>query len=66
MAKLDDAAVLTRAKALAERDGFTWELNFRPMVPGSKIELQRYLSDDLRQQYLIRARTELQKEADHA
>jgi hypothetical protein len=61
-ADLDETVVVRRAKALAERDGFAWELNFRPMAMTTKIELQRLVSEERRKQYLVRARDELAKE----
>jgi hypothetical protein len=67
MAELDEAAVLSRGKALAAEDGFTWELDFT--VPGAQrapLRRQRFLSEDRRQEYLERARAELRKEAGDA
>jgi hypothetical protein len=64
---LNETSVRRRAKALAEQDGFAWELNYRaPNGRFAKINLQgqRYLDDEHRQQYLERARAELQKEAE--
>jgi hypothetical protein len=65
--ELNETSVLRRAKALAEQDGFAWELNYRARNgQHAKINLQRYLDDEHRQQYLERARAELRKEADSA
>lgn len=59
MAKIDETAVLARAKELAERDGYPWTLEFGPTIPRGKIAVQPYLSDELRRQYVERARAEL-------
>jgi hypothetical protein len=33
MARINDvAAIARRAKALAERDGFAWEISFQPVI----------------------------------
>jgi hypothetical protein len=66
MPDVDEAAVLRRAKALAERDGFAWELNFQPVTPGAQAMPQPYLSEERRLQYLTRAQTELREESDDA
>ena len=63
MAELDEAAVLSRGKALAAEDGFTWELDFTVRTP---LRGQHFLSEDRRQEYLERARAELRKEAGDA
>jgi hypothetical protein len=63
MAEADEAAILERAKALAEQDGFAWELNFvAPSTPYAPIKSQPYLSEEGRKRYLGRARMELRKE----
>ena len=62
MAELDSTTVLKRAKALAERDGFAWEFDLRPVVPGGNIELRRPLSEARRRLYLDCARMQLHKE----
>jgi hypothetical protein len=59
-------AIVRRAKTLAERDGFSWELSFRPVIPGAKIEFQPYLNNERRQRYLDQARAELLKESGNA
>ena len=60
----DKAAVLERAKALADGDGFTWELDFgAPGVPRAKLRGQHFLSKDRQEEYLERARAELRKAA---
>ena len=67
MAEPDASAVLKRAKALAEQDGFTWELDFG--VPGAfraPLRRQHFLSKDRQQGYLERARAGLHNEASNA
>ena len=59
MAEINDAAVLTRAKVLAERDGFDWQ-------PGLKFELRRLLSEARRRLYVLNAREELSRETINA
>jgi hypothetical protein len=67
MAEPNEAAVLTRAKAAAEQDGFTWEFNFgSPGALGTPLRGQRFLSEERRQEYLESARAELRKEASDA
>ena len=67
MAQPDNAAVLDRAKGLANEDGFTWELDFgAPTVPRAKLRHQRFLSKDRQEEYLERARVDLRKEAGSA
>ena len=67
MAEPDEAAVLERAKALATKDGFTWELDFGvPGAPGTPLRGQHFISEDRRQEYLERARAELRKESSNA
>jgi hypothetical protein len=66
MAELNDGTVLKRAIALAERDGFVWELISPSVIPGAKIEPQRVVSDERRHEYMARAREELAKEIDNA
>jgi hypothetical protein len=56
MMKLDDAAVLMRAKAIAAEDGFTWQLDFD--AHGARLRGLHFLSEDRRRQYLARARDE--------
>ena len=64
MEQHDNAAVLERAKALANEDGVTWELDFgAPGVPRAKLRSQHFLSKDLQQEYLERARADLHKAA---
>ena len=67
MAEVDEAAILARAKALAEQDGFAWELDFgSPGVPRAKLRGQHFLSKDLQQEYLERASVDLREEASNA
>ena len=62
MADIDVAAILRRGKALAAQDGFTWEIDFNaPREGRASFRGMRFLSEDRRQEYLARARTELQK-----
>jgi hypothetical protein len=63
MAEHDNAAVLERAKALANDDGFAWELDFGEAgLPRAKLRGQHFLSEDRQEEYLERARLELRKE----
>jgi hypothetical protein len=65
MAELDETAVLKRAKVLAQRDGFTWELDFGvPGAPRTMLRGKRFLSRDRQQEYLERARAELRSRQD--
>jgi hypothetical protein len=67
MAEHDNAAVLERAKVLADDDGFTWELNFGAVgAQGAKLRGQHFLSKDRQEGYLERARLELRKEVSNA
>ena len=53
----EEAAILARAKALAEEDGFTWELDFSASAPPrAKLRHQHFLSKDRQQDYLERAK----------
>ena len=61
MEQHDNAAVLERAKALANEDGFAWELDFG--TPGTRVRGQHFLSKERQQEYLERGRLELRKEA---
>ena len=54
----DAAAVMKRARELADRDGFAWELSDRP----EPNKLERFPSVARRQEYLTRARAELLSE----
>ena len=67
MAQSDNAAVLERAKALANEDGFAWELDFgAPGVPRTKLRGQHFLSKDRQEEYLERARVDLGQAASNA
>jgi hypothetical protein len=67
MVEPNEGAVLKRAKALAERDGFTWELDFGvPGAFGAPLRRQHFLSREGQQEYLERARANLRKEAGDA
>ncbi len=64
MVKVDDAAVLKRAKELCEKTGFSWDnaSEMMPVKPGWP-KLKGAIDEVGRQQYLARARAELLKEA---
>jgi hypothetical protein len=66
MAIVNQSAIQKRARELAERDGFTWQLEYSANRPGTKLAVQSYLSPERRQQYLDRAVAELRDEADNA
>lgn len=67
MIELEEVAVLRRAKAAAAQDGFTWELDFTaPDALRVPLRRQRFLSEDRRQEYLARARSELRNETGNA
>ena len=67
MVEPNEGAVLKLAKALAERDGFTWELDFGvPGAFGAPLRRQHFLSKEHQQEYLERARADLRKEAGNA
>ena len=54
----DETTILARAKALAAKDGFTWELSYNaPAGSRSKLRDQHFLSKDRQQDYLERARS---------
>ena len=62
MAEIDEAAVLERAKALAEKDGYVWEQH-----PHEKRAITMFiLTGEQRDQYLFKARSELRKERANA
>jgi len=64
MAAIDEAAILDRARALAEQDGFAWEVNaVASSDPQAPIKAQPYLSGEARKRYLERARFELRRVA---
>ena len=51
MAEISEKAIEKRAKALAEADGYTWQIEFQPVRPSTPAELQRWLSEDRRKEY---------------
>jgi hypothetical protein len=57
MAKIDDAAILKRAKELCERDGNAW---------GPERSNRRQVDEATRRQYLARAREQLLEEGTDA
>jgi hypothetical protein len=63
---INQSAIQRRARELAERDGFTWQLEYSADRPGTMLPVQSYLSPAHRQQYLDRAVAELRGEADSA
>jgi hypothetical protein len=60
VAKVDDAAILNRAKELGEQDGVAWD-RLSATRPGARV-----LNDQDRRECLMRARNELMREADLA
>jgi hypothetical protein len=57
MVEMSDAAVETLAKKLAEKDGFEWQLEFKPPLPsGTKLLLRPILDDAGRERYRTLAR----------
>ena len=60
VAKVDDAAIVNRAKELCEQDGVAWD-RLSATTPGARV-----LNDRGRRECLMRARNELMKEADFA
>lgn len=66
MAEISEAAIERRAKALAEKDGYAWRIEFQPSRPGEKLVGHAPLTDKQRKEYLDRARAERAKEAGDA
>ena len=63
MPKINEAAILRRAKALCKQDGKNWAFEFTPLLPpGTKIG-QSFLDEAGRREYLARARDELARES---
>jgi hypothetical protein len=60
VAKVDDAAILKRAKALCEEAGVAWD-RLSATAPGARV-----LNDRDRRECLMRARDELMREAETA
>lgn len=57
MVEMTDAAVERLAKNLAEKDGFEWQLEFKPpLPPGTKLPLRPILDDAGRERYRTLAR----------
>ena len=58
--KIDDAAILKRAKQLCEQNGTLWETDYRP---ANRRARERVALDEAgRREYLMRAREQLIKE----
>lgn len=66
MAEPDEQAVERRAKELAEQDGYTWQSEFKPIIPGAPIRPRRLLTEDRRKEYVALARAELREGSTHA
>ena len=63
MVRIDEAAVLSRGKALAAQEGFTWEIDLSaPREGRTSFRGLHFLSKERRQEYLARARAELLEE----
>jgi hypothetical protein len=60
MPKIDEAAVLKRAKELCDQNGTLWDYEPTPVRPGTK--LKPTLDETGRQEYLARAREQLARE----
>jgi len=57
MVEISDAAVERLAKKLAEKDGYEWQLEFKPPLPrGTKLPLRPILDDAGRERYRSLAR----------
>jgi len=60
MAEISETAIEKLAKELAERDGFEWQIEFKPRnPPGTKIDLKPLLEEAGREKYRARARQRL-------
>ena len=67
MAEIGEAAILRRAKELAQQDGNDWQYEFKPpLPPGTKIPLRAALDEAGQQRYLARAREQLIRESGDA
>jgi hypothetical protein len=55
MSEVNEATIAEHARELCERDGFVWEFTYKP-EPNRP---QRPLTEQQKQEYLARARTEL-------
>lgn len=57
MVGMSDATVERLAKTLAEKDGFEWQLEFKPpLLPGTKRPFRAILDDAGRERYRTLAR----------
>ena len=57
MVEMSDAAIERLAETLAEKDGFEWQLEFKPpLPPGTKRILRPILDDAGRERYRTLAR----------
>jgi hypothetical protein len=62
--KVNEVAILKRAKELCKQDGCEWELEFKlPLPMGTKINLKPILDEAGRGGYLALAREQLLKES---
>ena len=61
MPKINEAAILRRAKALCKQDGKNWASEITPLE-GTKIGLIPFLDEAGRREYLARAREQLTRE----
>jgi hypothetical protein len=59
MSEVNGAAIEQLAKKLAKQDGLEWDVEFKPTVRYSKIELRPLAKEEDRQKYLARAREQL-------
>ncbi|HXC29840.1 MAG TPA: hypothetical protein VNV38_17925 [Stellaceae bacterium] len=65
MAEIDETAIEGKAREQAAKDGLAWE----PSEGGARytpLKLRACVTEEQREQYLARARAELQSEADDA
>jgi hypothetical protein len=60
MSKIDEAAILKRAKELCAQNGSSWDVVVRPVVPGAKIV--GAIDDVAKKEYLAKAKEQLLKE----
>jgi len=63
MAEIGEAAILRRAKELARKDGWDWQLDFQVDLPPGDIPLRPVLDEAGRQKYLARAREQLARDS---
>jgi hypothetical protein len=63
MGKIDEAAILRRAKELCTQDEFAWELDFTVPYPrAGHLRGSLYPNEERRQHYLALARAEMTKD----